>query len=130
MWNVQTVFLAAFAHETYAVRIISGTRTYAEQDALFEQGRSMPGNIVTKARGGESNHNFGIAWDIGVFIDGKYATESAPYKTAAPVALAATTGVEWGGNWEKFPDMPHYQLRTGLALKEVRNLFEKGERYV
>jgi peptidoglycan L-alanyl-D-glutamate endopeptidase CwlK len=124
------VFLAAFAHEAYVVRILSGTRTYAEQDALFEQGRSLPGKIVTRARGGESNHNFGIAWDIGIFIDGKYATGSAPYKTAAPIALAATVGVEWGGNWETFPDQPHYQLRTGLELKEVRKLFEKGERYV
>lgn len=124
------VFLAAFANGPYVVRILSGTRTYAEQDALFAQGRSKPGKIVTKARGGESNHNFGIAWDIGIFINGNYATDNKTYKAAAPIALAATVGVEWGGNWAEFPDVPHYQLRTGLALKEVRKLFEKGAKYV
>jgi peptidoglycan LD-endopeptidase CwlK len=48
------------------VKIISGFRTYAEQDALYAQGRTTPGNIVTNARAGYSNHNFGIAFDIGV----------------------------------------------------------------
>src|SRR3954452_13135889 len=49
------------------VRIISGTRAYAEQDILYSQGRNgNPGPIVTKATGGQSNHNFGIAWDIGI----------------------------------------------------------------
>jgi peptidoglycan LD-endopeptidase CwlK len=38
-------------------RIFSETRIYAEQDALFKKGPK-----VTTARGGQSNHNFGIAW--------------------------------------------------------------------
>ncbi|HVR40235.1 MAG TPA: M15 family metallopeptidase [Thermoanaerobaculia bacterium] len=124
------VFLAAFVNEPYTVRIISGTRTYAEQDALFAQGRTTPGKKVTNAKGGESNHNFGIAWDIGIFIDGKYETKDAAYKQAAPIALAVTTGVEWGGNWVTFPDVPHYQLLTGRALSETRKLFEKGKKYI
>jgi peptidoglycan L-alanyl-D-glutamate endopeptidase CwlK len=51
------------------VRIISGTRTYAEQDAHFAIGRTIQLDHpkVTNARGGESNHNFGIAWDVGLF---------------------------------------------------------------
>ena len=52
------------------INIISGTRTYAEQDALYAQGRTRPGNVVTNARGGYSNHNFGIAFDIGHRIMG------------------------------------------------------------
>src|SRR5690606_22511724 len=51
---------------------ISGHRTWAEQDALYAQGRTKPGSIVTNAKGGQSNHNFGIAMDFGVFKDGKY----------------------------------------------------------
>src|SRR5579859_3440231 len=43
-----------------AIKIISGLRTYEQQDALYAQGRSKPGQIVTKAKGGQSNHNFGI----------------------------------------------------------------------
>ena len=123
-------FLSAFAGAAYVVKIISGTRTYAQQDALYAQGRTKPGKKVTNARGGSSNHNFGIAWDIGIFVDGKYLGESPLYKEAATLGLAATTGVEWGGNWTSFPDKPHYQLATGKSLAEVRELFESGRPYI
>jgi len=34
-----------------------------EQTALFAIGRSAPGKVVTKARAGESFHNYGLAFD-------------------------------------------------------------------
>jgi len=43
--------------------IYCGRRTMEEQTALFAIGRSAPGKIVTKARAGESFHNFGLAFD-------------------------------------------------------------------
>ena len=49
------------------IKVISGLRTYDEQNGLHAKGRTTPGKIVTNARGGYSNHNFGIAFDIGVF---------------------------------------------------------------
>ena len=105
-------------------RIISGTRTYAQQDALYGHGRfGNPGPVVTKARGGQSNHNFGIAWDIGVFrADGTYVDDGPPYDQAAQLGLAP--GIEWGGNWTNFPDKPHYQLRLDLLLADLRVAFE------
>jgi len=113
------------------VRILSGTRTYAEQNALYKQGRfGNPGPVVTKARGGQSNHNFGIAWDIGIFDQGAYLPESPLYKQAGPVVLAATLGVEWGGNWVTIVDQPHYQLVTGMKISEVQTRFEAGEPFV
>ncbi|MBW4934151.1 D-alanyl-D-alanine carboxypeptidase family protein [Marinobacter sp. F4206] len=54
------------------VKIISGTRTYEEQNQLFRQGRyGNPGPVITKARGGHSNHNFGIAWVRNRFEQGQ-----------------------------------------------------------
>jgi peptidoglycan LD-endopeptidase CwlK len=109
-------------------RIISGTRTYAEQDALFAKGRTAPGNKVTNAKGGASNHNFGIAWDIGIFeSDGKYLEESPLYDQAAQAGLMSE--VEWGGNWQSFKDKPHYQFATGLLVADIRQRFEKGDSY-
>src|SRR5262245_937073 len=103
-------------------RILSGTRTYAQQNELFRQGRfGNKGPIVTNARGGQSNHNFGIAWDIGVFQNGKYITDAPPYKQAATVALIS--GLEWGGNWTSLKDWPHYQLATGLLISAVQEKF-------
>jgi len=57
-------------------KIISGTRTYVEQAEIFAQGRTKPGKIVTKASAGHSNHNFGIAWDVGLFKGPEYLGES------------------------------------------------------
>ena len=62
------------------IKVISGLRTYEEQNDLDAQGRTKPGKIVTNARGGYSNHNFGIAFDIGVFEGGSYLDESPKYK--------------------------------------------------
>ena len=93
--------------------MISGTRTYEEQNALYEQGRTKPGRVVTNARGGYSNHNFGIAFDIGVFEGGRYLGESPAYKAVG--AIGMKLGLEWGGNWKSIQDEPHFQLRPAWA---------------
>ena len=114
------------------VRIISGTRTYAEQDALFRKGRF--GNTekrVTNAKGGQSNHNFGLAWDIGLFENGKYITTDKKYKDLAPLVLGVLANLEWGGDWITFKDVPHYQ-HTALSatVSGVRELFEQEKPYL
>jgi peptidoglycan L-alanyl-D-glutamate endopeptidase CwlK len=95
------------------IKVISGLRTYAEQNELYAQGRTKPGKIVTKARGGYSNHNFGIAFDIGVFEGSKYLDESPRYKAVG--VLGIDMGLEWGGNWKTIQDEPHFQLRPHWA---------------
>jgi len=98
------------------IKVISGLRTYEEQNDLHEQGRSKPGKIVTNARGGYSNHNFGIAFDVGVFEGTKYLDESPKYKAVG--ALGIELGLEWGGNWKSIQDEPHFQLRPKWAADE------------
>ncbi|CAN5724829.1 peptidoglycan-binding protein [soil metagenome] len=95
------------------IKVISGLRTYEEQNALYAQGRTKPGRIVTNARGGYSNHNFGIAFDIGVFNGASYVPESPRYKAVG--ALGVELGLEWGGNWSTIKDEPHFQLRPRWA---------------
>jgi peptidoglycan L-alanyl-D-glutamate endopeptidase CwlK len=122
-------FLTTLRDAGIDARIISGTRTYPEQDALFRRGRfGDTSPRVTNARGGQSNHNFGIAWDLGIFKDGKYLTTAKPYKEAATLRPAS---VDWGGNWPTFPDFPHYQLAIGGAsIADIRTSFEKGSAFV
>ena len=116
-----------------AIKVISGTRTYDEQNALYEQGRSKAGRIVTNARGGYSTHNFGIAFDIGVFEGGRYFDESPAYKAVG--AIGMKLGLEWGGNWKTIQDEPHFQFRPAWArekserdmLAELRARRERGE---
>lgn len=96
------------------VRIISGLRSYAEQDALYAKGRTLPGPRVTNARAGYSNHNFGLAIDLGIFRGKEYLPDHALYTELGP--LGESLGLEWGGRWKKIVDEPHYQFRPGWAL--------------
>lgn len=116
---------------TFGVKILSGNRTYAEQDVIYAQGRTIAGIKVTKARGGESNHNFGIAWDIGIFIDGKYVDkDDRPYIELAHKVMPKFMSLEWGGDWHSIHDNPHYNLKTTSdRIEIIRNRFEKGELY-
>src|SRR4030095_8656518 len=101
------------AQNGITIKVISGLRTYDEQNALCAQGRTKPGKIVTKARGGYSNHNFGIAFDIGVWEGNSYKDESPKYKAVG--VLGMDLGLEWGGNWKTIEDQPHFQLRPTWA---------------
>jgi len=130
-------FARALVHKASAngvtIKILSGLRTYQEQDALYAQGRTAPGNKVTNAKGGFSNHNFGIAFDIGIFEGAKYLGDSPKYKAVG--VLGMELGLEWGGNWKTIVDQPHYQLRplwaANLAerdmLAELRARKESGK---
>jgi len=115
------------------IKVISGLRTYDEQNDLYAQGRTKPGRIVTNARGGFSNHNFGIAFDVGVFEGSQYLDESPKYKAVG--VLGMDLGLEWGGNWKTIQDEPHFQLRPKWAgdlserdmLAELRSRKESGK---
>lgn len=130
-------FARSLVHKASAngvtIKILSGLRTYDEQNVLYAQGRTAPGNKVTNAKGGFSNHNFGIAFDVGVFEGAKYLGDSPKYKAVG--VLGMELGLEWGGNWKTMVDQPHYQLRPLWAvtmaeremLAELRARKESGK---
>ena len=89
-------------------KIICGIRTYAEQDALYKQGPH-----VTRARGGQSMHNFGLAADFCLFKDGKdiWTPSSGPKSIYTPLAQATRqAGLVWGGDFRTIYDPGHIQL--------------------
>lgn len=107
------------------VKIISGLRTYAEQSELYAKGRSKQGPIVTRAKAGYSNHNFGTAFDIGLFRGTDYLEDSVFYEDLGPIG--ESVGLEWGGRWSSFKDLPHYQSKNGLTLGQMREMKAKGQ---
>lgn len=113
---VRRVHLAAeqLAEAGTYFRVASGLRTYDQQNALYLQGRDgKPGHIVTNARGGYSNHNFGCAVDCYPFLTGQAGDlnwdPTTPQFLAMVKALKAQ-GLAWGGDWISLHDFPHFQL--------------------
>jgi len=105
----------------------SGWRSFEEQDALYAQGRTAPGDIVTDAPGGKSYHNYGLGFDVAPLNpDGRtpnYNINLAPF---APIAKEH--GLAWGGDWSK-ADRPHFQRNYGYNTVQLRQMMEPGARY-
>ncbi len=110
-----------------AVKIICGTRTYREQAAIFAQGRTRPGKIVTKAGPGQSYHNFGVAWDVGVFDGAEYVDDERPYRALVKVIKERAPEIQCGVG-PGFIDLPHYQTVKNGTIAALRVAFESGNR--
>jgi peptidoglycan L-alanyl-D-glutamate endopeptidase CwlK len=122
-----------FVRHGVMFEVISGLRSYAQQAALYAQGRTKPGPIVTKAPAGSSWHNYGLAMDLGLFQNGVYLDEKKPalaekiYSELADVARPM--GIEWAGDWTSFTETPHFQYRPGIAsiAEAKRRLLAAGQ---
>ncbi|AQP56139.1 TPA: M15 family metallopeptidase [Listeria monocytogenes] len=92
--------------------VAQGYRSSAEQNALYTQGRTKPGAVVTNAKGGQSNHNYGVAVDLCLYTsDGKNVIwESTTSRWKTVVSAMKAEGFEWGGDWKSFKDYPHFEL--------------------
>ncbi|EAC3144020.1 alkaline phosphatase, partial [Listeria monocytogenes] len=92
--------------------VAQGYRSSAEQNALYAQGRTKPGAVVTNAKGGQSNHNYGVAVDLCLYTsDGKNVIwESTTSRWKTVVSAMKAEGFEWGGDWKSFKDYPHFEL--------------------
>lgn len=120
----------AMASKGVTVEVISGLRSWSAQAALYAQGRTKPGRIVTKARPGSSWHNYGLAIDLGLFMNGNYIDETMPQvadKLYAEIGrIAESHGIEWAGNWKTFQETPHFQVTFGKTLAELRATMESN----
>lgn len=105
-------------------------RTVAEQEELYAQGRTKPGNIVTNARGTSysSQHQWGIAFDF-YRNDGTGAYNESGNFFERVGSLAKSIGLGWGGDWTSIKDRPHLYLpdwgSTATKLKQQYGTPEK-----
>ena len=115
------------AHAGLSLLVTQALRTWEEQDKLYAQGRTAPGPIVTNAKGGQSYHNFGLAFDV-VVLDsiGKADWDTGHPGWAQAAQLGKSAGLEWGGDWTKFKDLPHFQYTGGLKVADCQALYANG----
>lgn len=131
------------------VRFTFTLRTFKEQEAIYNQGRTTKGLIVTNAKAGQSLHNYGLAIDIALIVDedhnGTY--ESTSWNTKKDydgdlkadwlecVAIFKKHGWTWGADWnnnnitkeqgdkkETIVDAPHFQKTFGLTWQQCLKL--------
>ena len=89
--------------------ILEGVRTVARQQQLVASGASQTMN---------SRHITGHAVDLGAILDGELRWDWPLYYQLADAMKAAASElgipIEWGGDWQSFPDGPHFQLPWSL----------------
>lgn len=115
--------------------VVQGLRSFAESDALYAQGRRKAGDIVTKARAGQSYHNYGLAFDFEMITAGKLDNVVGP-NWMKVVEIMEAFGMYWGGHFpDGFHDDPHFENRYGygwrdLLIKYRANDFIEGTNFV
>ena len=115
--------------------VTQGLRTFEEQDALY---RKRP--KVTNAKGGQSIHNYGLAfdfclvngkktiWDVASDFDGDKHPDWMEV-----VEVFKKNGYQWGGDFRSFKDRPHFEKTFGYTwrqLLEIRNAGKLKDGYV
>lgn len=106
--KIITQFLKEAEKQGFIVKVTDTLRTKKEQNELYAQGRTNPGNIVTWVKYPYSNHNWGMAFDI-CRNDGKGAYNDSDNWFFKVGQIGKSFGLEWGGDW-KPQDKPHFQL--------------------
>lgn len=123
-------------------------RTIKEQDEIYAQGRTKLFDaqgrrlgVVTKAKGGQSIHNYGLALDIVLLVDNDRngTFESASYNEVLDydgdkvadwmevVRIMKAAGWVWGGDWKRFKDSPHFEKKFGLTWRQLKARWDKKD---
>lgn len=140
--HARAAFTEAYTALTGRAQLIitSTLRDFKEQQALYDQGRTKPGQKVTDAKPGQSMHNYGLAMDGAIRIDGKeldwnFSKDWDGDKQSdwmEVVLICKKHGFKWGGDWISFKDMPHFEMTFGhkyadlLALHNANKMDNNG----
>jgi peptidoglycan L-alanyl-D-glutamate endopeptidase CwlK len=103
------------------VIITSTYRDSESQNALYAQGRTTKGKVVTNAKSGQSFHNWKVAFDFCPIVNGKCQWADTDLFVQCG-HIAEDIGLEWAGRWAgKFKEMAHCQFTGGLSLADFQS---------
>lgn len=131
--------------------VTSGYRSHEEQAKLYAKGRNAAGQIVNKndvvtnAKPGSGMHNYGLAFDVGLFtsnISGGFKYEKddrilfntsfdddkVPDFEEVVHYLKQELGFKWGGDWKGFRDNPHFEV--GISIKYLQEAYNAGHTFI
>lgn len=138
--NEVPTILAEIQSKGIGIRITQGLRTFEEQANIYNQGRTLPGKIVSNAKPGSSFHQYGCAVDFCLLhSDGSVSfsmsedlnkNKLSDWKEV--VNIFKSHGWSWGGDWVHSKDTPHFEKTFGhtwqdmLKLKEDKKVDNEG----
>ncbi len=93
------------------------------QDSYYLQGRSTPGSVITNAKGLQSYHQYGLAFDL-IFQDYGYTPPSEDWWDILG-RYGQSFGLTWGGAWSAIKDRPHFEWHPGFTWQELEAYFKK-----
>ena len=106
--QVNECFIPTAAVYGYNLRVTAGFRSMSEQIAMYDEGRTVDGHIVTEAPAGKSIHNYGYAVDV---VD-RYKGYDIDWDKL--IKIGEYCGLESGGPG----DLPHFEHRAGLTTAD------------
>lgn len=112
------------------LRFTNTHRSISDQDYLYGQGRSRPGNKVTNAKGGQSIHNYGMAFDIVILVQRQGVWMASWTVDAHWIRVAnffKSRGWVWGGDWKSFVDNPHFEKTFGNTWQSLQAKTKKKD---
>lgn len=118
----------------YWIRITRGYASYESQAAIYAQGRTAPGKIVSEAKPGLSIHNFGLAFDLCfIGLDPYLETmakmrgeEKSEVVWERVAECVEANGMMSGRRFRLCKDSPHAELTYGLRLSDLVELYDHG----
>lgn len=122
-------FIAKCKENGIDILITSTFRDFDSQNALYATGRTTiganakptkpMGDIVTNAKGGQSFHNWKVAFDFVPIVNGKaqWSDEKLFHRCGE---IAESVGLEWAGRWKSFKELAHCQFTGGLSLSDFK----------
>ena len=106
-------------------------RSIAEQNVLYNQRPK-----VTNAKGGQSIHNYGLAFDYVIMLDkdNNGTFETIEWDLKSPYHKIVwdyfkSKGYEHGGDWKNFKDYPHFQKAFGHTWQSLKRKLDTGDSF-
>lgn len=110
-------FLADCASDHIDILVTCTLRSMEEQAALYAQGRTASGRIVTNAQPGQSAHNYGLALDVVPIVNGKPDWDGGHPVWHQIGGLGQLRGLQWlGAPGSPFIEQAHFQHSNWRSL--------------
>ncbi len=106
------------------IRVSQGMRTFKEQQALYDQGRTKEGKVVTNAKPGSSYHQYGLAIDCVEMVNNGLDWN---FDMSKLLPYAEKYGIAWGGHFHTIKDYPHWEKTMGWGWRSLLEKYNKKD---